>query len=197
LLTAVALLSGFLVAGCGASAPGPSTGPATTGAPTTATGAGATSAAAGASAGTPNALAFSMCMRANGVTSFPDPQPGGGFLFHASAPVTRSPAFKAAQAKCQKLLPGGGFPTPGSTTHPSAQTLAQLLAIAQCMHQRGIPEFPDPRTSVPSNPFGSGYGVITDYKGAILLFPSTLDMQSPAYTRAAVAYRAAFLARPH
>jgi hypothetical protein len=39
--------------------------------------------------------------------------------------------------------------------------------------------------------------VITDYDGAILLFPSTLDTQAPAYTQAAAACGAAFLARPH
>jgi hypothetical protein len=30
-------------------------------------------------------------------------------------------------------------------------------------------------------------GVITDYDGAILLFPSTLGVESPAYSRAAAA----------
>jgi len=121
-------------------------------------------------------------MRSHGVPNFPDPSPGGGLLFRVTAAINRSsPAFREAQAKCRKLLPGGGPPGPGSATHPSAQTLAKLLKIAQCMRQHGIPQFPDPRTSVPLNPFGSGYGVITDYDGAILLFPSTIDMQSPAY----------------
>jgi len=121
-------------------------------------------------------------MRSHGVPNFPDPSPGGGLLFRVTAAINRSsPAFREAQAKCRKLLPGGGPPGPGSATHPSAQTLAKLLKIAQCMRQHGISQFPDPRTSVPLNPFGSGYGVITDFDGAILLFPSTIDMQSPAY----------------
>jgi hypothetical protein len=60
----------------------------------------------------------------------------------------------------------------------------KLRKIAQCMRQHGVAQFPDPRTSVPLNPFGSGYGVITDYEGAILLFPSTLNTQSPAYMQA-------------
>lgn len=98
-----------------------------------------------------------------------------------------SPAFKAARTKCQKLLPPGGPPRPGTQTHPSAQTLAKLVGIADCMRQHGVPDFPDPRTSVPENPFPSGDGVITDYDGAILLFPSTLNVQSPAYSQAVAA----------
>jgi hypothetical protein len=65
------------------------------------------------------------------------------------------------------------------------------------MHRHGVPAFPDPRTSVPRNPFGAGTGVITDYDDAILLFPSTLDMQAPAYAQAAGVCGAAFLAHPH
>jgi hypothetical protein len=137
-------------------------------------------------------VAYAQCMRASGVPNFPDPKPGGGFLFHARAGMTSSPGFKAAQAKCHKLMPGGG---PPSTTNPSPQTLAHFLKVAQCMRTHGVPDFPDPRTSVPSNPFGSGYGVISDIEGAILIFPSTIDRQSPAFTRAAAA--CAFPLRNH
>src|ERR1700735_2457957 len=49
------------------------------------------------------ALAFAGCMRANGLSDFPDPKTGGGFLFHTGAGADpSSPAFKAAQAKCKK-----------------------------------------------------------------------------------------------
>ena len=130
-------------------------------------------------AGAAAALAFSECMRSNGVPNFPDPKPGGGFEFPAGGGKSGSPAFRSAQAKCQKLLPGGGPPVPGTTTHPSAQTLAKLVRIAACMRAHGISQFPDPRTSVPSDP--AGYQEITDFDGAILLFPSTINLQSPAY----------------
>ncbi|HUA43937.1 MAG TPA: hypothetical protein VMA77_01840 [Solirubrobacteraceae bacterium] len=126
-------------------------------------------------------------MRANGVPNFPDPQPGSGLLFNAAGIDPSAPAVSEARAKCQKLLPGGGPPQPGSTTHPSAQTLAKLLRLAVCMHEHGISQFPEPRTSVPSDPFSGGTGVITDYDGAILLFPSTLNTRAPAYTQAAAA----------
>ena len=101
----------------------------------------------------PRPLAFAKCMRANGVPNFPDPKPGGGFEFPVSAGNDpASPAFRAAQAKCRKLLPGGGPPGPGSTTHPSAQTLAKLVRIAQCMRQHGDLPVPRPQDLRPVQP---------------------------------------------
>jgi hypothetical protein len=135
-------------------------------------------------------------MRANDVPNFPDPNPGGGFHLGAGIDPS-SPAFKAAQAKCQKLLPSGALPGPGTTTHPSAQTLAKLLKIARCMRQHGVPQFPDPATSVPANPLGSGIREVTDFDGAILLFPSTINMQAPAYRQALTACGAPPLGLPH
>ncbi len=135
-------------------------------------------------------------MRADGVSNFPDPNAGGGFSLGAGIDPS-SPAFTAAQAKCQKILPGGGLPGPGSTTHPSAQTLAKLLRIARCMRQHGVPQFPDPVTSVPSNPLGAGINQITDFDGAILLFPSTINLQAPAYKQALTACGAPPLGLAH
>jgi hypothetical protein len=142
--------------------------------------------AAGQGSGSPEAeaLAYANCMRSHGMPNFPDPKPGGGFLFHASPETISSPAFKAAQAKCQKLLPEG----PGSGPPPSAQTLAHYLKVAQCMRTHGVPDFPDPRTTVPPNPravLKGGGGVISDIEGVILVFPGTIDEQSPLFTRAA------------
>jgi hypothetical protein len=137
-----------------------------------------------------DSVKYSECMRANGVPDFPDPSPGGGgFTFKTGSGVDpSSPAFNAAQAKCRKLLPGGP-PGPGSTTHPSAQWVSHMVKVAQCMRRHGIADFPDPRTSVPANPFpaGSGGVVISDIDGVIFVFPATLDTQSPAFTRAAAA----------
>jgi hypothetical protein len=132
------------------------------------------------------AIAYAKCMRSNGVPNFPGPKSEGGFLFNATARIDpSSPAFKAAQTKCGKLLPSGGPPGPGSSTSPSPQTLARFLRIARCMREHGVYDFPDPRTSVPSHPFGSGgNGVISDIEGVILVFPSTIDEQSPTFTRA-------------
>ncbi len=130
-------------------------------------------------------LVFAKCMRANGVPSFPDPKSGGGgFLVHASRGEISSPAFQAAQRACVKFMPGGGI---GSGPPPSAQTVARFLRIAQCMRSQGVPNFPDPKTSAPSNPrvaLGGGGGVISDIEGVILVFPGTINQQSPAFTHA-------------
>lgn len=209
LLTVATLVSGALVAGCGGSsgtdtaAPvvgASSTALSTPDAGATAKSRTATSAATTSSGRTaPDAslgLAFAKCIRSSGVPNFPDPNPGGGFLFPVRAGVNpASPAVRAARAKCQKLLPGGGPPGPGSTTHPSAQTLARLVRIAQCMREHGISQFPDPRTSVPSNV--AGIDDITDFDGVILLFPATLNLQAPAYKRALAACGAPPLGLPH
>jgi hypothetical protein len=186
------LMIGVVVAGCGGglSSTTAATGAgASTPASTVAVGGSATTSSSSAPGDVASqALAFARCMRASGVPNFPDPAPGSGFLFSASGLNPDAPAVKAARTKCQKLLPGGGPPVPGTETHPTGQTLERLTRIATCMRSHGVPQFPDPRTSVPEDPFGPGPGgVITDFDNAFLLFPSTLDMHSPAYDRATAA----------
>ena len=126
-------------------------------------------------------------MRANGVPTFPDPS-GQGFEIQPGSGIDpSSPAFQAAQAKCQKLMPAGG-PAPGTVTHPSTQWLAHMVKVAQCMRGHGVPNFPDPTTTVPSPSTLHGGGVISDIDGVVFVFPAaTIDPQSPAFTRAAKA----------
>lgn len=133
-----------------------------------------------------SALKFSQCMRSHGVPNFPDPAPSGGFVFPAGSGLSpSSPAMQSAQAKCQKYM-GGSLPGPGTVEHPAAQRLAQMVKAAACMRRHGYPDFPDPRTSVPANPFGgSSAGVISDIDGVIFLFPSSIDTTSPQFYRAA------------
>jgi len=131
------------------------------------------------------ALEFAECMRSHGIADFPDPSSGGGFIFNASAGIIQSPHYQAAQKACQKYMPLG----PGSGPPPSAQALANMLKVSQCMRRHGIFDFPDPRTSVPSHALPGTVGVISDIDGVILVFPSTIDEQSPAFTAAAAACR--------
>lgn len=126
-------------------------------------------------------LEFAQCMRSNGVPDFPDPNGSGGFQLPAGTDRS-SPAFEAAQAKCQKFLPAG----PGSGRPPSPQALAHMLRVAKCMRRHGISDFPEPRASLPSDTAGF-VGVISDIDGVILVFPSTVDERSPEFVRAAAA----------
>jgi hypothetical protein len=124
-------------------------------------------------------IVFAKCMRAHGVPNFPDPS-GGGFAVRGGFDP-QSPAVNAARAKCQQLLPPG----PGLGPPPSRQTLARFLNIARCMRRHGVSDFPDPRTSAPPHPFASGIRELSDIEGVILLFPSSINQQSPVFTRAA------------
>jgi hypothetical protein len=211
LLAAAALLSGVLVAGCGGGSTSPTvanvassttstsnpaskdtTSAATSRTATASSSSAATSNRAGGSSPPTQAsleaeeLAFARCMRANGVPNFPDPSAGGGFSLRVSVAGASSSVFKAAQTKCDRLLPGGGLEGIGSGPAPSAQTVEHWVKVAQCMRRHGVPNFPDPRTTVPSQPPAGG-GVISDRDGVILVFPHTIDEQSPLFSRAAAA----------
>ncbi|MGA8746535.1 MAG: hypothetical protein WB507_11820 [Solirubrobacterales bacterium] len=166
LLAPLALISGVLLAGCGA-------------------GSGSQGLAASGGATRPTQLAFSKCMRGNGVPNFPDPSSNGLIRVRAGVDPS-SPTFTAAQAKCQKFRPNEGGPLSGPP--PSAQKFAQMLRVSRCMRRRGIANFPDPRATPPSSPqaaLGPGGGVISNIEGVIFVFPHGVDLQSPALARAA------------
>jgi hypothetical protein len=184
LLAIAALLSGTLVAATTSTTPAASAHAATTARSSSATSyRAASSSSSGLNDLVSQELAYAKCMRANGVPNFPDPSPGGGFTLPNDINPS-SPAYNAAQAKCHKLLPAGGLQA-GMTTHPSPQVLAHWLKASQCMRKHGIYNFPDPRTSIPFNL--TAIQEIADRDGVILVFPRTIDLQSPAFARAATA----------
>jgi len=106
------------------------------------TGTGAGSAGGGGSA-KHSELAFSRCMRAHGISDFPDPSSQGGIALNGgpgSDLNPSSPLFKAANSACKPLLP------PQKTLSPAQQAAAraQALRYARCMRAHGISDFPDP-----------------------------------------------------
>jgi hypothetical protein len=136
------------------------------------------------SAGT-NFLAFSKCMRSHGVPSFPDPSGGGGIHLPDNSNINPfSPSFKAAQAQCQELLPGGGPPRGAS-----AQQKQRMLRTSQCMRGHGVTGFPDPSTTPPtgSHDYSLVEGIGGPTGGLYVLVPKTIDVNSPAFKRAAKA----------
>ncbi len=86
------------------------------------------------------ALAFAECMRANGITNFPDPPSAGGPAIAPSGLDPTSPQFLNAENACAHLEKGGN---PGT----SAQGQRELLKFAHCMRSHGITNFPDPNSS--------------------------------------------------
>ena len=129
-LTVLATVTAVLLAACGGSSKPPTS---------------------GSSGSSHKALAFSnadkypTCMRAHGVTNFPDPQVNGNTLTLQLTPsITGSPAFKSAQKACAQLLPAGKGQLNGP--NPAQQTASRegLLAFAACLREHGFPSFPTP-----------------------------------------------------
>jgi hypothetical protein len=134
---ALAAVATVLLAACGSSSP------------TAATTTGSESAA----------LAAARCMRAHGISNFPDPGPGGGMTVlntTVSSSVTidgipfGGPAFQAAEKICKPLGDSG----PGRPAVPEQQKRA-LLDFARCMRQHGI-AYADPQFPAGGGIFGGG-----------------------------------------
>jgi hypothetical protein len=123
----------LLAAGCGA---GRSPGVATVASSTT----------AGTTTTTQNGLlAFSQCMRSNGMPNFPDPQRfvGGNVKLTIRQLGASGPQFQAAMNACTHLLPNGGSGSQETAQQQRTQ-LADGLSFARCMRSHGVSSFPDP-----------------------------------------------------
>jgi hypothetical protein len=94
------------------------------------------------------AVQFAECMRANGVSAFPDPDASGELtidgIANRSSVDTSSAAFKRAIGACKDLEPLGFT---GHKRSPEQQKAA--LKFAQCMRDNGVPDFPDPTPEAP------------------------------------------------
>jgi hypothetical protein len=131
----------MLAAGCGGSSGGSGAKVAQVGSTQTTT----TSAGLSGSSKREALVAFSACMRKNGVPRFPDPQVvGSGMrlsIGSESGIDVKSPQFKKAEQTCRKLLPNEGRQTP----QEQAKQLQRALDYAACMRKHGVPRFPDPK----------------------------------------------------
>jgi hypothetical protein len=94
------------------------------------------------------AMKFSACMRANGISAFPDPDASGALTIDAvangSSLDTSSPAFENALGACKDLEPAGFM---GGRRSPEQQSAA--LKFAQCIRDNGVADFPDPVNGAP------------------------------------------------
>ncbi len=94
------------------------------------------------------ALAFSRCMRSNGVANFPDPDSHGDFP--SFRPGVPKPTVSVAQNTCEHLLSSGETASP----QQRRQKLAFGVKVAECLRSHGYPNMPDPtglgRNSLPS-----------------------------------------------
>ncbi|MGP0033011.1 MAG: hypothetical protein ACLP4R_00290 [Solirubrobacteraceae bacterium] len=148
-------------------------------------GCGSTDAASGTVTAVPSgkssqqALQFSQCMRAHGVTNFPDPTGRGIQITPGSGINPQSPAFQTAQKTCDRYLPNDGQPPV-----TSAGSRAAALEFSKCMRAHGVPDFPDPLTTSPSSP-PAGAVAILDLRGMAFELGPGINPQSPAFQQAA------------
>jgi signal transduction histidine kinase len=104
-----------------------------------------------------------------------------GFVFtlqSGSSGVSRGSAVTPAGSAQAPRLPNAGI-----LTHPSSATIAYWRDVARCMRRRGVAGFPEPLSSVPRGRVS--ISEVSDRDGAILLFPASVDQQSPSFRRAA------------
>ena len=94
------------------------------------------------------AVKFAECMRANGVSEFPDPDASGTLtideVINGSSLDPSTAAWKQAISACKDLEPPGF--TGGKVT-PEQRTAR--LEFAQCMRDNGVKDFPDPANGEP------------------------------------------------
>jgi hypothetical protein len=114
------------------------------------------------STSTPSAVAYSACMRSNGVPNFPDPDSKGmpGQADPQQLGVS-SFQYQAAEQACQHLLPTGG-----SLQQQTQQCLLfgdcppalvqQILTLertyARCLRSHGVLNWPDPTVGAKGRP---------------------------------------------
>jgi hypothetical protein len=117
---------------------------------------GLSSVGATTASGDSSPIALSKCMRAHGMTNFPDPSQGtGGVGFegisrssNASSTIIvdgktfSGPAVATAEKACARYLGPKGPRAPLTTAQKH-----RMLAAARCMRSHGVPNFPDPRFS--------------------------------------------------
>ena len=127
-LVALALVA-LITAGCGSSAP------------SKAATAGSTATAGSSVTAQDKAVKFAECIRAHGVSDFPDPDAKNQFEYGVSV----SPAvWRQATTACKDLQPPG---TLSGKRTPKQQSAS--LRFAQCVRDHGVKDFPDPVNGEP------------------------------------------------
>jgi hypothetical protein len=119
-------------------------------------------------------LNLARCMRAHGVSNFPDPSRGHGLTIGPGI-NPQSPAFQAAQQACKRFAgPVGGAPK------MSESERRQAVRFAECMRANGQPNFPDPTLIPPAHATR-----VLVLRGMVFAFGSGIDPKSAAFRQAA------------
>ncbi|MCX4671872.1 hypothetical protein OG453_35200 [Streptomyces sp. NBC_01381] len=101
------------------------------------------------------ALAYSKCMRANGVPDYPDPeQDADGRVIMNPGNGQNDPKTQQAMEACRDKMPQGR-----SRENGGKMDTSKVTSWAKCIRENGIPKFPDPeidgtRLNVPLGKIG-------------------------------------------
>jgi hypothetical protein len=93
------------------------------------------------------AVRFAECIRANGVSEFPDPDASGNFTYGIKAGSPLDPSsvqWQKAIGACKSLEPARLIPTHFNTTQTEAR-----IRFARCVRANGVHDFPDPTATGP------------------------------------------------
>lgn len=101
-----------------------------------------------------------------------------GFVFTIPGGPSTSGATSSAGGPATAAFP---------VTHPSGATVAHWRHVAACMRTDGVPDFPNPRTSLPLRT--PQFSQIDSRDGVFFVIPVTIDQQSRAFTGAAARCR--------
>jgi hypothetical protein len=144
---ALAGLIGLISAGCGSNGSSETGTASSTGTDSSASSTGTTSTGTTSSGANTKltardkAVKFAECIRAHGVSDFPDPNAKNQFNYGVSV----SPAvWKQATTACKDLQPPG---TLSGKRTPKQQSAS--LRFAQCVRDHGVKDFPDPVNGEP------------------------------------------------
>lgn len=174
LFLAISASLALLAAGCGAGAKPPAVASIGRTDSTTTTAASPPSSGAGGQSYS-NAMAYSECIRAHGLSDFPNPDSQGHLVVDVhpgSDLLPSSPQYQSANKACRHLLPNGGQ----QTQPQQEQDLAGFLKYARCMRSHGVPGFPDP--------------TLTNGHASLIQKGSGIDQNSPQFQNAQQACQA-------
>ncbi|MFF8961076.1 hypothetical protein [Streptomyces sp. NPDC014894] len=86
-------------------------------------------------------LAFSKCLRAQGVEKFPLPETNGSIRLEASSGIdVNTKEFKQAEETCRKQAP----PVGQKQSRPPDAPKIDATKYVACMRENGQPDFPEP-----------------------------------------------------
>jgi hypothetical protein len=133
------------------------------------------------------ALAYTKCMRSNGVSDFPAPDSRGNYNnAQVTALIQDNPEYRNAHIECASVLPNGGSGLSATQVQQiQQQNLRNAVKAADCMRAHGITNFPDPDAS--NQDAGVNWQPVIS-----LIMDGGLNVSTPSYEAALAACKPSY-----